>query len=42
MKVGQEAYVYIHPNYGYGESGSSTIEPNALLIFRINLKSIAE
>ena len=37
MKVGQEAIVYIHPSYGYGENGSSTIEPNSLLIFRINL-----
>lgn len=42
MKVGQEAMVYIHPQYGYGETGSSSIEPNALLIFRINLKAIAE
>ena len=42
MKVGQEAIVYIHPSYGYGENGSSTIEPNSLLIFRINLKAIAE
>ena len=42
MKVGQEAMVYIHPSYGYGETGTSSIEPNSLLIFRINLKSIAE
>lgn len=42
MKVGQEAIVYIHPDYGYGETGTSSIGPNALLIFRINLKSIAE
>lgn len=40
MQVGQECYVYIHPDYGYGESGASTIEPNSLLIFRINLKGI--
>ena len=42
MKVGQEAYVYIHPDYGYGESGTSSIEPNSLLVFRIYLKGIAE
>ncbi len=41
MKVGQECYVYIHPDYGYGESGTSSIEPNSLLIFRIYLKGIA-
>ncbi len=42
MKVGQECYVYIHPDYGYGESGTSSIEPNSLLIFRIYLKGIGE
>ena len=42
MKVGQECYVYIHPDYGYGESGTSSIEPNCLLIFRIYLKGIVE
>ncbi len=42
MNVGQECYVYIHPDYGYGESGTSSIEPNSLLIFRIYLKGIAE
>ena len=42
MKVGQECYVYIHPDYGYGESGTSSIEPNSLLWFRIYLKGIVE
>lgn len=42
MKVGQEAMIYIHPDYGYGETGSSSIAPNSLLIFRVNLKSIVE
>ena len=42
INVGQEAMVYIHPSLGYGETGTSSIEPNSLLIFRINLKSIAE
>ncbi|MGN1163278.1 MAG: FKBP-type peptidyl-prolyl cis-trans isomerase N-terminal domain-containing protein [Candidatus Ornithospirochaeta sp.] len=42
MRVGQEATVYIHPQYGYGESGTNTIEPNSLLVFRIALKAIAE
>ncbi len=41
MKVGQECYVYIHPDYGYGENGTTSIEPNSLLIFRIYLKGIA-
>lgn len=40
MHVGDSATVYIHPNKGYGESGSSTIEPNKLLIFDITLNSI--
>ncbi len=40
MKVGQEAWVYIHPDYGYGETGTSNIEPNSLLVFRIALKGI--
>lgn len=42
MKVGQECYVYIHPDYGYGESGTTNIEPNSLLVFRIYLKGIGE
>ena len=42
MKVGQEAVVYIHPQYGYGENGTNSIAPNSLLVFRINLKGIAE
>lgn len=40
MHVGDEAVVYIHPDYGYGESGASSIEPNSLLIFHITLKGI--
>lgn len=40
MKVGQEIYVYVHPDYGYGENGTSSIEPNSLLIFNIYLKGI--
>ena len=41
MKVGQECYVYIHPDYGYGEQNTGTIPPQSLLVFRIYLKGIA-
>lgn len=40
MKTGEEALVYIHPAYGYGEYGTDSIAPNSLLIFRICLNSI--
>lgn len=42
LKVGQECYVYIHPDYGYGTQESDTIPPNSLLEFRIYLKGIVE
>ncbi len=40
MHVGDSVTAYIHPELGYGESGSSAVEPNKLLIFDITLNSI--
>ncbi|MGN0907349.1 MAG: FKBP-type peptidyl-prolyl cis-trans isomerase N-terminal domain-containing protein [Bullifex sp.] len=40
MKVGDTIVAYIHPDLGYGEYGSDAVEPNALLIFEIELVSI--
>lgn len=43
MQVGGEVIAYVHPDLGYGESGAGTaVEPNALLIFDIELTGIAE
>ena len=42
MQVGGEVIAYVHPDLGYGESGAGTaVEPNALLIFDIELVGIA-
>lgn len=40
MKSGEEATLYVHPFYGYGESGTTTIEPNKLLVFDVKLLEI--
>ncbi len=40
MKVGETIVAYLHPELGYGEYGSDVVEPNALLIFEIELVSI--
>ncbi|MBO4388721.1 MAG: FKBP-type peptidyl-prolyl cis-trans isomerase [Spirochaetales bacterium] len=40
MKVGSKFRFFIHPKLGYGESGSSAIEPNTLLIFEVELLAI--
>lgn len=40
MHVGDSVTAYIHPELGYGESGSNAVEPNKLLIFDITLNSI--
>ena len=40
MNVGQTIVAYLHPSLGYGETGSDVVEPNALLIFEIELVSI--
>ncbi len=42
MHVGDSITAYIHPSIGYGEYGTGAIEPNALLIFDIDLLSIAD
>ena len=40
MHVGDTVVAYIPPELGYGENGSSAVEPNKLLIFDITLNSI--
>jgi FKBP-type peptidyl-prolyl cis-trans isomerase len=42
MTVGSEYRFYVHPKLGYGETGSSKIEPNTLLIFDVTLVEIVE
>lgn len=42
MNVGSTIRTWIHPALGYGEYGSQAIEPNALLIFEIELLGIDE
>ncbi len=42
MKVGSTYRFYVHPNLGYGESGSTRIEPNTLLIFDVELVEIVK
>jgi len=42
MNVGSTIRTWIHPSLGYGEYGSQAIEPNALLIFEIELLGIDE
>jgi FKBP-type peptidyl-prolyl cis-trans isomerase len=40
MGVGSEFRFFVHPNLGYGASGSTKIEPNTLLIFDVALVEI--
>ena len=42
MTVGSEYRFFLHPRLGYGASGSSNIEPNALLIFDVQLVEIVK
>lgn len=42
MPVGSSFRFYVHPNLGYGEEGSTRIEPNTLLIFDVELVEIVE
>jgi FKBP-type peptidyl-prolyl cis-trans isomerase len=42
MSVGSQFRFYVHPSLGYGESGSTRIEPNTLLIFDVELVEIAQ
>ncbi|MFA5467492.1 MAG: FKBP-type peptidyl-prolyl cis-trans isomerase [Sphaerochaetaceae bacterium] len=40
MSVGSTFKFFVHPNLGYGASGSTKIEPNTLLIFDVELVEI--
>ncbi len=40
MSVGSQFRFYVHPDLGYGETGSTKIEPNTLLIFDVELVEI--
>lgn len=42
MTVGSSYKFYVHPSLGYGESGSTRIEPNTLLIFDVELVDIVD
>ena len=42
MTVGSTYRFYVHPKLGYGESGSTRIEPNTLLIFDVELVDIVD
>jgi FKBP-type peptidyl-prolyl cis-trans isomerase len=42
MGVGSEFRFFVHPNLGYGVSGSAKIEPNTLLIFDVELVEIID
>ena len=42
MTVGSTYRFYVHPDLGYGESGSTRIEPNTLLIFDVVLVDIVD
>lgn len=42
MKEGSSYRFWIHPSLGYGENGTSSIEPNSLLIFDVTLYSIVK
>lgn len=38
--AGSKITAWVHPDIGYGESGSGSIEPNTLLIFDIEIVSV--
>ncbi|NCB01674.1 MAG: FKBP-type peptidyl-prolyl cis-trans isomerase [Spirochaetia bacterium] len=42
MTEGSSYRFYVHPKLGYGESGSTRIEPNTLLIFDVELVEIVD
>ena len=42
MNVGSKITAWIHPDLGYGVNGSSSVEPQSLLIFDIELVSFTE
>ena len=41
MPMGSSYVFYIHPNLGYGDQASGSMEPNSLLIFKVETYSIA-
>lgn len=42
MQVGSKYRFWVHPDLAYGKQGANNIEPNCLLIFDVELKSIDE
>lgn len=40
MTEGSQFRFFVHPNLGYGEAGSTRIEPNTLLIFDVELVEV--
>ncbi|MCK9190002.1 MAG: FKBP-type peptidyl-prolyl cis-trans isomerase [Sphaerochaetaceae bacterium] len=42
MKVGSKYRFWVHPDLAYGKQGANNIEPNSLLIFDVELKSIED
>ena len=42
MPMGSCYIFYIHPSMGYGEQGTGNIEPNTLLIFKVETYNIAK
>lgn len=42
MNPGSKITAWIHPDLGYGENGSGSIEPQSLLVFDIELVSVTE
>ena len=41
MPMGSSYVFYIHPNIGYGDQATGSMEPNSLLIFKVETYSIA-
>ena len=41
MPMGSSYVFYIHPNLGYGDQATGSMEPNSLLIFKVETYSIA-
>lgn len=42
MPMGSYYIFYIHPSMGYGVNGTGNIEPNSLLVFRVETYSISK
>ena len=41
MPMGSSYVFYIHPNIGYGDQATGSMEPNSLLIFKVETYSVA-